>query len=105
MPQEEFDISLDDEDLEWVRVRFITDNGRVVSFMVQYETVVDGERRPVVRYDSAHGIPHRDILSRSGSSDMRWVVGMSFGDAMTAGLHDIKAHWQRYRRQYFGDDE
>lgn len=85
-------------------MRFRTENGQVVWFVVQYETIFNEERHPVVRYDSAHGAPHRDILSRDGEQDKRWFEGMSYGEVMTMGLHDIKVNWRRYRRRFYGDD-
>jgi len=39
---------------------------RVVEFRVQYETKLGGEWYPVVRYDTAHGFAHRDLIDRHG---------------------------------------
>lgn len=103
MPNEDFEVPLDSEGLNWLRARYTTVNGQVVRFSVQYETVVDGNRQPLVRYDNAHGVPHRDLLSRDGSQAKLWFEEMSPGDAMTMGLQDLKANWQRYRRQLWGD--
>ncbi len=66
--------------------------------------ILNGERQPVVRYDSAHGVPHRDILSRHGAPEKCWFEGMTFGEVMTMGLHDIRANWQKYRSQFYGDE-
>lgn len=40
-----------------VRIRISTEKGDVTSFTVQYETLVDDQWLPVVRYDTAHGQP------------------------------------------------
>ena len=37
--------------------------GQVIDFAVQYETFINGEWFPVVRYDTPHGFAHRDILN------------------------------------------
>lgn len=54
------------------RARARIEHGRVVRYTVQYEARIDGTTYPVVRYDSAHGQPHRDTLDRAGR-----VVGWS----------------------------
>ena len=37
--------------------------GQVIDFAIQYETFIDGEWFPVVRYDTSHGFAHRDIMN------------------------------------------
>lgn len=47
-----------------LRVMFETERGQILRFVVQLECqfVEDGEWIPVVRYDTAHGYAHRDVL-------------------------------------------
>lgn len=45
------------------RLYCVTERGRVTIFRVQYEAYIDGEWWPVVRYDTAHGFPQRDLMS------------------------------------------
>lgn len=49
-----------------IRVRRTTERGQTLAFTVQYEPWVDGAHRPAVRYDTAHGFAHRDILDWDG---------------------------------------
>ena len=49
-----------------LRVTAHKDRGEIMEFIVQYETVILGEWRPVVRYDTAHGFAHKDIIRASG---------------------------------------
>lgn len=49
-----------------VRFRVDTRRGRVTGFVVQLELEVGDRWYPVVRYDSAHGQPHRDLLDATG---------------------------------------
>jgi hypothetical protein len=68
-PSREFRDELDDAGREWVRVRIWLERGQVVRFTVQYETTgpdLADDPIPVVRYDTAHGVPHRDRLDRRG---------------------------------------
>ncbi len=91
--------SLHDE-TDFVRVRIRIDRGRVVQFTVQYEAVVEEETFPIVRYDSAHGTPHRDTLDRSSRVVAKdWLVEMSLAAALTGAIADIKANWTAYREE------
>lgn len=38
--------------------------GEVLNFVVQYETKLEGEWLPVVRYDTEHGFAHRDTFDK-----------------------------------------
>ena len=40
--------------------------GRIVFFRIQLETLVGEKWMPVVRYDTAHGFVHRDLLDKRG---------------------------------------
>ena len=103
MPDEDFEVPLDPERLNWLRARFTTANGQVVRFAVQYETVVEGKRLPLVRYDNAHGTSHRDILKDGEPPQKLWFEGMSPGEVMTMAIQDLKLNWRRYKRQIRGE--
>jgi hypothetical protein len=83
-----------------LRYRFDTDRGQVGPFTVQLEVFdPDGRRwRPVVRYDDAHGVPHRDILDYDGSVVEKTPLrpGISNKQAMEEGARDIRAHFRTY---------
>lgn len=49
-----------------IRVRLNIERGQVIAFTLQLETYLEDRWRPVVRYDSAHGHPHRDLLDWDG---------------------------------------
>lgn len=106
MPTTAFDAPLDDEGLEWIRCRFTTEVGQVTRFTIQYESTVAGERKPVVRYDNAHGFAHRDILDRSGRvvSKSRLARVLTPKEALQLGERDIQQNWQRYRQGFFGKE-
>jgi len=82
---------------EYLRVRISTAAGNVVAFTVQYETVIGAQRMPVVRYDSQHGAPHRDILNRAGALvDKRWIH-RPLKEALQFAIGDIRKNWERYK--------
>ena len=41
--------------------------GNVLSFVVQYETRLEGKWLPVVRYDTEHGFAHRDLFDKKAN--------------------------------------
>lgn len=43
------------------------EHGEISEFCVQYEAMIAGRWHPVVRYDSSHGEPHRDVLHPNGT--------------------------------------
>ena len=84
-----------------LRARIRVAAGKVIRFTVQYETEVDGEPSPVVRYDSAHGMAHRDLLDDRGRVvEKRWFPGKEYGQVVTNAIADIKANWQTYLAGY-----
>ncbi len=94
-------MQLDDSGLEWLRVRITTAGGHVKTFTIQYETIVDGERAPVVRYDNAHGFAHRDLIDRQGQVTKYPLAGAPAPKtALDTGVRHIRANWRRYRRYF-----
>jgi len=86
-----------------LRIRFRQDRNAVLEFLVQLETMSEGEWRAVVRYDSAHGQPHRDILDQQGREVRKqWLPG-SFNDVLTLGIKDLRQDWRRYVRAFKED--
>jgi hypothetical protein len=71
-----------------------------VEFCVQYETMIAGRWHPVVRYDSAHEEPHRDVLHLNGSETKEVYSGFRMDDVLTSGQRDIVVNWPRYRAMY-----
>jgi hypothetical protein len=51
------------------RFNFVTAKDEVVRFVVQLEVWVEGQWRPAVRYDTAHGFAHCDWYRRDGSCE------------------------------------
>ncbi len=43
----------------------------VLSLVVQYETKVEENWLPVVRYDTRHGFAHRDLLDKKRAKNKR----------------------------------
>ncbi|MGH8010682.1 MAG: DUF7718 family protein [Candidatus Binatia bacterium] len=105
MPSKEYRRRLDDTGLEWIRVRFATEGGQVTAFTVQYETIIDDKPVPVVRFDTAHGFPHLDVLDRRGRvvEKTRLVHLPTLGHALTFAQEQIQDFWPRYREAFLGE--
>jgi hypothetical protein len=75
--------------------------GRLEYYTVQYEAYIDGDWRPVVRYDPSHGYPHRDLLNADGTvADKLWFPTLSRKQALDAAAADLKANWPAYRADF-----
>jgi hypothetical protein len=61
---------------------------------------VDGNWLAVVRYDTAHGKAHRDIIHPSGEQTKDWFEGYSVAEVLTIGQSDIMENWSSYRQRF-----
>jgi len=78
---------------------------RVVFFRVQLETLIGEEWMPVVRYDTAHGFVHRDLLDRRGNAIKTPLFNQDLNDALTFAENDLKTNWVSYRERFRRNDE
>jgi len=97
MGEKEYITYLGPEQTDRFRYYHYVDRGRVIGFRIQYEALVGDKWRAIVRYDTAHGRPHRDLLHPDGTQDKQEYYGYSREDVLTLGERDIKANWKRYR--------
>ena len=84
------------------RFNFITAKEGVVKFVVQLEILVEGEWRPAVRYDTAHGFAHCDWYRRDGSCE-KIDLQMSAADALTYAQKDARENWETHRHRLLGE--
>ena len=75
------------------RVEFQKDQGHVLGFVVQLELACEDRWTPIVRYDTAHGVPHRDSYKSDGSAVKHDPVSGSFDGAFTLAVHDVRNNW------------
>ena len=76
-----------------------TERGRVIHFVVQLEVEVEGEWKPVLRYDCSHRFVHRDSYSPSGRQKKE-EIQLSYEEALTFADEDIDENWERYRSAF-----
>ena len=85
-----------------MRARFHVARGRVSRFIVQLEVLLAGKWRPVVRYDTSHRFAHRDLYRARGRA-VKSDLKMTFEEALTYALDDLRENWESYREQFLGE--
>ncbi len=78
----------------------VLEKGAVTAFTIQYEAEIDGEWRAIVRYDTAHGRPHKDILHPDGTETKEEFPYYTHLEVLTLGQNDIRKNWKQYRAWY-----
>jgi len=82
------------------RVRHTRSEGKVTEFMVQYEILVIGKWRPVVRYDTSHGYAHRDLMHADGRKEKVELLLRNLNICLTYAENDLRANWKFYRERF-----
>lgn len=78
----------------------VKERGKIVFFRVQYETKIDNIWYPVVRYDTAHGFAHRDLMSLKGSVEKTPLFNQDYNDALTFAESDLKSNGEYYKKRF-----
>ena len=78
----------------------VWEGNEIVEFRIQYEALIDGEWCPIVRYDTAHNTPHRDVIHSNGTETKEWFALYSNAETVTIGQRDLTENWQRYRTAF-----
>ncbi|RLD57576.1 MAG: hypothetical protein DRJ05_09480 [Bacteroidetes bacterium] len=100
MGKKEFIKYIDRYSNERIRMRITVENGKVVDIVVQYETLIEGKWKTIVRYDCAHGFFHRDVLFPNGDKDKQVIEFDSLETALSYAEQDLKDRWDFYRSRY-----
>jgi hypothetical protein len=93
----EYLLYLSSEETDRLRVTARKDKGEIMEFVVQYETLMSRAWKPVVRYDTAHGFAHKDIIKASGEVVKQPIFFESFNMAFTYATLDLKMNWRQYK--------
>jgi hypothetical protein len=54
-----------------------------------------------VRYDTAHGFAHKDLMNPDGSKEKILLGFLDLNEALTFADKDINENWGRYKERYF----
>jgi hypothetical protein len=97
MPSKQYQIWL--TETLFIAVEIVMAGGRVVSFCVRLMTVKRNGEQNIARYDTAHGVPHRDVLDRHGNVIQKiWFPDASFEAVLNHALDDFKLHHAEYEK-------
>ena len=94
----EFQVILSPEDRR--RHYHVSERGKILEFVEQYETLFQEKWLAVVRYDTAHGFAHKDILRPSGRAVKIRLAETNYNEAMTLAIKDLQANWPRYKQNF-----
>jgi len=83
-----------------VAVSFQTKRGHVSHFSLQYEILLEGRWRKVVRFDSSHGVPHKHTFRRNGEAYRHDIPFSDIKEALTTLLLHIKDNYESMRENY-----
>lgn len=60
---------------------------------------------PIIRYDTAHGFAHKDVISIKDKARKTALDNIKdFGEALTFAENDIKSNWELYRERFLKED-
>ncbi|MBI5410137.1 MAG: hypothetical protein HZA14_12295 [Nitrospirae bacterium] len=82
------------------RHEHISEKGKITGFVVQYETLIEGKWTPVVRYDTAHGFAHKDLMNPDGSQEKVLLGSIGLSEALILADRDINENWEWYQERY-----
>lgn len=100
MGAKEYLLYLDEAQENRCRYAHVWERGEITEFCVQYKALIHSRWRAVVRFDSAHGSPHRDVLLPDEEEIKSFYPGYANAEVLTIGRRDIMENWRRYRKAY-----
>ncbi len=85
---------------ENIRIRFMidTEKGVVKDFLVQLEIYQDAWSA-CIRYNYAHGKPHKDILYSDGRKKKVWIDVDNLSALIDAAQRDLSENFYQYIRE------
>lgn len=100
MGTKEFFRQLGTKGTDRLRTRIVTQKGEITDLMIQYEARIKDEWHPIVRYDTAHGFPHRDVLYPNGKIDKYALDFPNLEMVLQFAEQDLQDRWQWYKEKY-----
>ena len=100
MKEIEFETILDKNGHERLWVRLKIEKGELIDVVYQYETLIENNWTPIVRYDCAHGFFHRDVLKPNGDTEKKEIVIDNLKSASKYAEQDLKDRWEWYKERY-----
>lgn len=84
-----------------IHVFFETASGIIINFVVKLVVKVQDRYYEVVRFDSGHGCPHKDILDPAGNVVRKvWYTFLDNKQALDVGLKELKDNHELYLERF-----
>jgi len=84
-----------------IHVYFETANGLIVSFVVKLVLKTDNTYYEVIRFDSGHNCPHKDILDVNGRVKKKvWFELLDNKQGLDLGIRDLKDNHEVYIERF-----
>jgi len=100
MKEIKFLFPLSEEFEDRLRVSALKQKGEIIKFVVQYEALVEKNWRAIIRYDTAHGFAHKNIIHYDGKKEKQPLYFPDLNMAFTFAVQELKISWKWYRTAY-----
>jgi hypothetical protein len=87
-------------------IYFEVEKGQVINFVVKLYSIIENKKYEILRFDSGHNHPHKDILNKDGQVIRKvWFRHLSNNEVLTKALFDIRnnfeKHIERFNKKWF----
>ena len=84
-----------------IHVYLETLNGLVINYVVKLVLSVDKKYYEIIRFDSAHGCPHKDILDEMGAVARKiWFESLDNQQGLDMAVKDTKDNYELYIQRF-----
>jgi hypothetical protein len=84
-----------------LEIRLEKEGGDVTGFITNYVATVAGRDFSVVRFDTRHGFPHKDVVRPDGSVvKIVPMPNLDNHELVDMAIDDLRKNWQSYRRKF-----
>jgi hypothetical protein len=90
--------------IDEIRINLLVEAGMVTDFQVIYLTMLNGHMHQVLRYDCAHGFPHKDVLFTKPKRKVR-IQSNDYKRIIDDAICDIRENWREYKAKYLRELE
>lgn len=98
MEHKSFKISLSDADR--LRIEIFKRDHEIFEFVVQYEALIRGNWREVIRYDNKGKPPHVDVYDVKGKRYKKEIPDIKPRLLIPWCIEDLKENWKEYKKRY-----
>jgi hypothetical protein len=82
-------------------VYFKTEKRQVLEFVVKLSSMFENKKYEILRYDSGHNYPHKDILNKDGQVIRKvWFRHLSNNEALKKATDDVESNFETYTERF-----